>query len=470
MRRQVPNQAAWIAPARREAARVAALAVLAAGAGVCLALNLPGHFSYDSVVQLAEGRTRSYGGEHPPVMSWLLGLADWVEPGAAPFVVFDVALVYAALAGFVLATPRVSWLAAALAAALVALPQLLIYPAVVWKDVLFAGAAVAGFAALAGAGRLWTSLRWRAASLLSALVLLSLATLARQNGAVVLPFAALAVGWIAAKRGVSGPRSLASGLAFLAIAGLVVLGGSAALATRLETGSALADSWEALETYDIVAAAAREPGLDLAVLAKRAPWLERQVRVNGVRAYSPERIDTLDPLLAAYAGRGDVHGLIFDQWRELILRHPWLYLRVRWSAFRWVLTQPRPLDCVLIETGVDGPAGEMAVAGLKERDTQRDDALAAYAMRFAGTPAYAHAGYGLVGALILVFLLRRRRAEDIAAAAMLGAAFAFAASFALISIACDYRYLYALDLAVIAAALYVAASAGVARSQAPADR
>ena len=44
---------------------------------------------------------------------------------------------------------------------------------------------------------------------------------------------------------------------------------------------------------------------------------------------------------------------------------------------------------------------------------------------------------------------------------MLASAFAFAASFAVISIACDYRYLYDLDLAVIAAALYATAGLGV---------
>jgi hypothetical protein len=41
---------------------------------------------------------------------------------------------------------------------------------------------------------------------------------------------------------------------------------------------------------------------------------------------------------------------------------------------------------------------------------------------------------------------------------MLGAALAFTGAFLLISIACDYRYLYDLDLATIAAALYVAAT------------
>jgi len=62
-----------------------------------------------------------------------------------------------------------------------------------------------------------------------------------------------------------------------------------------------------------------------------------------------------------------------------------------------------------------------------------------------------------------VFLLVRRRAADIAVAAMLGAAFAFTASFALISLACDYRYLYVLDLSAMAALLYAAGSARPAR-------
>jgi hypothetical protein len=114
---------------------------------------------------------------------------------------------------------------------------------------------------------------------------------------------------------------------------------------------------------------------------------------------------------------------------------------------------------VLVVTGVDGPAEEMAQAGLKPRRTAMDDALARYAGAFARTPAYSHATYALVGVGLLAVLLRRRRSADIAVAAMLGGALAFAASFAVISISCDYRYLYGLDLAVIAAALYAAASA-----------
>jgi hypothetical protein len=44
----------------------------------------------------------------------------------------------------------------------------------------------------------------------------------------------------------------------------------------------------------------------------------------------------------------------------------------------------------------------------------------------------------------------------VAVAAMLASAVAFTASFVIISFACDYRYLYALDLSVMVAAFHLA--------------
>jgi uncharacterized membrane protein YphA (DoxX/SURF4 family) len=111
----------------------------------------------------------------------------------------------------------------------------------------------------------------------------------------------------------------------------------------------------------------------------------------------------------------------------------------------------------MVETGVDAEPNMLAAAGLAERASPRDKALAAYAWRFVGTPAYSHALFGVLAIVLLVVLLLRRQDADIAVAAMLGAALAFTASFAVISIACDYRYLYFLDLSAIAAALYLAA-------------
>ena len=124
-----------------------------------------------------------------------------------------------------------------------------------------------------------------------------------------------------------------------------------------------------------------------------------------------------------------------------------------------MLLTPKPSECVMAEIGVDGDPDDLVAAGLKERETPRDQAMGDYAEAFSGTPVFSHALYGAVAFVCLIVLLRRRRDADIAVAAMLVGALAFAASFAVISIACDYRYLYFLDLSAIAAALYLAASA-----------
>jgi hypothetical protein len=444
---------------RVEAPRLATAAVVLVAAVICYALNFPGHLSYDSVVQLSEGRTGVYSGEHPPVMSWLLGLADAVSPGAALFVAFDVAMIYGALLALVwLGRPKL-WVAV-VAALLALLPQLSVYPAIVWKDVLFGGSLIAGYTCLAWAAARWSAPLRRWTWLAASMVFLVLAALARQNGAVALPIAALAVGWIAARSWRGTWRAAAFGVGFLAVTGALFVVGAAALSTRLQGPDASAEAWQALELSDIVAATVRDPRLDLPVLHAQAPGLEAEVRTSGARAYSPARVDTLEPAFTELGDGDDSReAVIAAQWRDLVVRHPLLYLRVRLTAFRWVLTTPRPDACGLVETGVDGPPYEMSLSGLKPRQTPRDNAIGDYALAFAGTPAFSHVAFGGVSLAVLVWLLRpRRRPADIAVAGMIVSALAFAASFALISIACDYRYLYALDLAAIAAALYLASS------------
>src|SRR6185312_3892542 len=120
-----------------------------------IALNWPGHFSTDSVIQLLEGRTGHYETWHPPVMSLLLGLADAVTPGAGLFAAFDATLLFGSLLLLVRVRDQVSWWAIPVLAACALTPQFLLYPGLVWKDVLFAHASVAGFACLAFAGGRW---------------------------------------------------------------------------------------------------------------------------------------------------------------------------------------------------------------------------------------------------------------------------------------------------------------------------
>jgi hypothetical protein len=93
---------------------------------------------------------------------------------------------------------------------------------------------------------------------------------------------------------------------------------------------------------------------------------------------------------------------------------------------------------------------------LVPRRNARDLALANYAKAFMGTPILSHAAHGTLAIAALIVLLRRRSPGDIAMAFLLLTALGFSASFFAISIACDYRYLYFLDLAAMCAAFYLA--------------
>ena len=82
--------------------------------------------------------------------------------------------------------------------------------------------------------------------------------------------------------------------------------------------------------------------------------------------------------------------------------------------------------------------------------------LSNYSSWFLDTPVMSHAFYFAVSLVLAGLFLWRRQDGDVPMAALQLAAMAFAASFFIISIACDYRYLYFTDLAALAGLLYAA--------------
>jgi len=436
--------------------RLAAAAILFAGFCATVAISWPGHLSYDSIVQLHDGRTGFYHSWHPPVMAWLLGIGDSLMAGSGLFLLLDAALGFGALAAILWLGPVRGWGAVLIAAFLVFLPQLMLYQAIVWKDVLFANAAVAAFVALAFAAKNWERGGARALWLAAAILLLALACLSRQNGAVLVPFAAAAIGIAAARK--TGLRSAivhGAGL-FLAVAA-VALTADAALARHSDQGEGPRAQIKLLRLYDLIGALKRDPSLPLAQLDHDAPQLARLMRSDGVRLYTPQRNDTLAGSQALQDALGDAPpALLAAQWYDLVFHHPWLYLRTRASVFAWVFFTPDLAACRPVYTGIDGPAGEMQDLGLSRRFDGRDRALAAYATAFEGTPAYSHAFFALLGMAATLMLFKRGRPGDRPLGCMMLGTLAFAASFFVISIACDYRYLYAVDLAALAASLAVA--------------
>ena len=440
------------------AATLTAIIILA-GLGFSLAANLPGHLSYDSVVQLLEGREGTYGNWHPPVMSWLLGAFDALLPGTGLFVLFNTLLLFGSLLSLLVLPDRLSWAGVVAALLCVVSPQFFLYPGIVWKDVLFAALAVAAFVCLTHAAARWHNVRLRFLLITGSFFLLSVAALARQNGAIIMPMAALGLGWVATRH-ISLRQGWLYGAGALMAAAVITLGAWAALNTRVHGDEGPLSQIRLLQTYDIIGAVKSEPHLDLEAIAPSDPVLARELRDDGVKFYTPERNDTLSNSKPLQAALDDADpDAITSQWEDLVLHHTWLYLKVRLEVFRWVFLTPNLAACVPYEIGVDGPQSLLRTLGIAERMDARDIALEQYGAALVGTPLLSHAAAALIVVLELIALLRRRRDGDIMMAAMLAAALGFTLSFFVISIACDYRYLYFLDVAALVALFYLAIGA-----------
>jgi len=183
------------------------------------------------------------------------------------------------------------------------------------------------------------------------------------------------------------------------------------------------------------------------LLSRSDPELARVIETQGVKAYSLQMQDTLEPFLPARI----VKGAVMEEWRALLFRHPTLYLQDRLALFWQVLATPDIALCHPAYAGIDGEPDQLRALGLITRIRPQDIKLAAYARGFMGTPVLSHLAFAGLGLVLLVFYLARRRPADIAMAGLILGAFAFAATFLFVSVACDYRYLYPTDLAVMLA-------------------
>ena len=436
--------------------RVAIAIILIAGWALTLGLSWPGHLSFDSIVQLHDGRTGFYHSWHPPVMAWLLGVGDAILPGTGLYVIVVTTLIFGSFFALLWTRSRASWAAVLLAVLFVPLPQFQLYPMIVWKDVLFAAAGVASFVCLALAEVHWKQRHIRIGLVVASFLLTVLATLTRQNGLIALIAIAAGFAWIVTRNS-NWARGVICGMAALVAAGVTAFAISFVLAVHSDGGEGTRTQLRLLRFYDLVGAVAVDPHLPLATLADEEPDLEALMRSDGRRLYSPERNDTLAGSSALQDSLGQAGpGTIAVQWYDLVRDHPWLYLKVRADVFAQVLFTPDIEGCRPVFTGVEGPTGEMEDLGMAPRRDARDLALAHYAKGFMGTPAFSHASYGVLALVALVLLLRRRAQGDIAMAFLLGSALVFTASFFVISIACDYRYLYYLDMAALSAVFYLA--------------
>ena len=431
-------------------------AVLILGFLVMLAANMPGHLSLDSVMQLYEGRHHVRLTWAPAVYAVVLGVFDHFVPGTALYLVASGAVAFGALLALRKLRPTMSWLGPLAALLAVLSPSLLIYQGIVWKDVLFANLAVAAFVLLAHIAKVWSRPGRPWLALVGLILMFALAAQVRQNGLIAAAVAAIVMAWTARNEG--WPSVLSWSVGGLIAVVLVSVGmGLASQPPGAGPDKASQRGILVLQRYDIIGTTAQDKTLVLEDIQSVSPNASTVIRTRGVPLYSPVRVDyvRLDPSVGA-AFKSLPGGVINRQWWSLIQDHPKAYLAHRFAAFRWVLLTPMIDSCLPIFTGVEGPAKTLSDLSISAGTDRADQRLYNYGSWFLDTPVFSHLSYALVCGLAAVLFLLRREPQDVAMAGLMVAALGFAASFLVISIACDYRYLYFVDLAAMTAVIYLA--------------
>lgn len=434
----------------------AVVLVLLGGWATVLALNFPGHLSVDSVLQLHEGRFHVRETWGPAMYAWLLGVFDSISPGTKAYLAAATGLLFGAWLWLTRIAGRASILAAVVALALIATPNILIYQGIVWRDVLFANLGVAGFVSLAAAARAWDAGRRPWLTVALAALLLAVAALVRQNGPVLWVLGAIAVGWAAPARSFRGRLGWGAGW-FVGTAAAAAVLSVLCLPQGPGLDTANARGLRLLQIYDLVGAVQREPGYPLPRLEAAAPKSVAILRSGAPGYYSPQRIDFLNQIPNVGNSFNAMKSEdIQAEWLKLVTTRPDLYLQIRFEVLRWVVDTPVIDACLPVHVGVEGPVEALADLKMTPRRSADDTRLYNYSTWFMDTPVLRHMTYVVIAGIVGLVLLIRRRPEDIGVAGLQFAALAFAASYFPISLACDYRYLYFVDLAAMTGVFYLA--------------
>lgn len=429
--------------------------IFVAGFLFMVGANAPGHLSFDSIAQLHEGRFHVRVSWAPAMYAWLLGFFDRIVPGTGLYLTASAALLFASLMSLRSLRPATSWFAPAVALGLVLSPLVLVYQGIVWKDVLLANLVIAAFACLAHAANGWRDRRLRFLLVAPAVLMLAIGALIRQNGVVMVPMAALVLSWTARREG--WRQALTWGGAFLFVCLLTIkILGAAVEPEGDDPDVSLNRGVRIVQHYDIIGAVKHNPDIPLGRLAAARPSAEALIRRDLVSVYSPERVDTI-----ARAPRSKELWLLPDdavmaQWLEIIVHHPGAYLAHRLDVFRWLMVPWIQERCVPVHVGVAGPADRAAQLQLVQEVERSDQQLHNYATWFYYTPVYSHLAYVLLAVGVLLLTLLRRDPADYVIAGLMAGVLGFTATFLVISLACDYRYLYLLDMAAMAGLFYLA--------------
>lgn len=428
--------------------------------GTSLVLNLPGHLSTDSLVQVVEGRTLVFESYNPRFISMVFGKVVEFTDGTGFLVLASEFMLAGSLWLMLAGVPAPRRVGLVLLFVLLASPVFLIYPATVWKDVWFAHLALFGFA-LTGVRQ--GERRWGLEAL--TLLVFAFAMLSRQTGVLVALAGVLAL--TLAERRADGSRpgwprrvlGAAVRTAVLVIYGMLLSAFVREVAVEA-SGAQFGSGMRLVAIFDIAGMLKQTPEahLDrLRALGVDTPPLEASARAT----FSAERIDTLESTGSAAFWTVSLPD-VFAQWGDLVREHPLGYLAHRADTYAWLLGLRDQSRCLPVHVGFDAASDLTRRAGIDPRPSAYRGVLYQYSLHFVGTPYFSPLAWALVSLCVaLVFIRRGRWAHPVAALQYGGVLYLL--SYGPIGMSCDFRYAYFSVLAAAVGVAFIVIDRGVPR-------
>lgn len=394
------------------------------GAATVVAVFQPGYMSSDCIDQLRHARAGVYLSIHAPLMGWLWGRLDQLEPGPIAMLLFQNLVFWSALAMFAYVWAR-RW-APAVILAIGLYPSVFAELGTIWKDVHM------GVALALSAGLLALARRRRSLAILAAAVLpLWYANSMRLNAAAaVLPLAMLA--GVLAKDLLERAGVRTAVLAGVAIMATVLLG---TRATNAALHAVPTPPLQAPLIHDLV-------GISVATGHRELPAFEfsspgAPTEAQALQLYRPE---TLDPLFFGprpFRQTADPAQLkeLRERWMLAVWHHPGAYLAHRLELFRVLIGFHQPEVWYPYHWQVD--PNDLGV-------TMTRTALNGAAMRFLATVRNAFFFrpwiHLTLSALIIVAALALRRGAM--AVALASSALLYTAPYLVVAPSPDFRYMW----------------------------
>lgn len=423
------------------------MALIALLALFAFVMQYPGQASVDTIIQLENGLSGVYNSNQPPAMSFII--AHLTMPGT---LLLDVLLFAFAVAELLRLAPSHAKRRRLALFLLFLFPVSLIYIGILWKDVLFANAAILGMLLLPPRG---DRPRWRYLVLSAAV--LALGTAVRQQGILVVVAALL---YLLFASGLGRWRWRVVGIWLVAF---VVFSGGIKLAVNASGDTSKSYAFIGplyqLAMFDLGGIASRNPDMPFPALTKAAPTQPPEQRATHARIeavmhdYQPRSQDAMGPAISK-TGVFLPPPAVFADWRRSVLAYPGSYLLHRFDYFTWVIGCHDVTKCLPFYFGISAqPAVMVAKVGIKPGMNARAHVLneLGKSTLFLFRPIL----YLALSLALTIFLIYRdwRRHSLMIAIQLVG--LAYAASYLLVGIACDFRYTYLSTLASLFGVAYV---------------